>query len=69
MILITRRMQNLNFSVMLFWYGFVAMVITTVIICSESLINSASIRFLSYSGVQYGWMILITVSNFVAISV
>ena len=54
---------------MLFWYGFVAMIITTIIICSESLLKSSSIRFLSYSGVQFGWMFLITVSNFVAISV
>ena len=66
--LIARRLQSVSFSVMLFWYGFVAVPCNIVMVLSESWINQVSIRFWDYGWSQYGWMLLITVLNFIGIS-
>ena len=63
--LIARRMQNVSFSVMLFWYGCVAVPINLAIVVGESWFNEVSIRFWSYDGGQYGWLFLITILNFI----
>ena len=66
--LIARRMQKLSFSVMLFWYGCTAVPINIIIILGESLLSQASIRFWDYDASQFGWMILITSMNFIALA-
>ena len=48
--LIARRLQTVSFSVLLFWYGIVAVPCMLVMVVSESWINQVSIRFWDYSG-------------------
>mmetsp|Transcript_83 Transcript_83/g.114 ORF Transcript_83/g.114 Transcript_83/m.114 type:complete len:114 (-) Transcript_83:202-543(-) len=62
--IITRKMQKVNFSVMLFYYSCIAFPVTMVIILGESWINAHGLRFWDYSGSQYGWMLLVSLLNF-----
>ena len=64
--LLSRRMQDVSFSVLTFWYGCIAVPISTIVIFGESWINQTSIRFFDYAASQYGWMLLITTMNFSA---
>jgi drug/metabolite transporter (DMT)-like permease len=49
---------------MLFSYGIVGFFATIIILTVESLINWTPWRFTSYTGEQYGWMLLASfVSN------
>ena len=63
--LLCRSLQRINFSVILFWLGAVAVPVNFIMILGESWFSDIEIRLWSYSASQYGWMLMITVLNFI----
>merc|ERR1712166_307543 len=54
----TRKLQKIHPTSMLFSYSIVGALATLVILIIESLATWSPWRFTTYTGAQYGWMIL-----------
>ena len=65
--LLSRSLQDVNFSVLLFWYGVVAVPANLLIVLCEAYVNSHSFRLLEYDAGQYMWMLLIAFFNFIGV--
>lgn len=67
--ILTRRMQKVNFAVMLFYYAIVAFLVTCMMIAGECLVNGSHVRLFSdYSATQFGWMFLVSVINYIGLN-
>lgn len=66
--ILTRRMQKVNFAVMLFYYSAVAFFITLIMILGEVLVNGSEIRIFAYSGEQFGWILLVCFVNYLGLN-
>lgn len=63
---ITRKMQEYNFAVMLFWYAMFAAPVTMLLIFCDCLANRRTIQLLSYDYSQYGWILLVSIFGFIS---
>ena len=61
-------MQKINFAVMLFYYSLMAFVITVVLVLGEAWVHDHAVRLWSYSGEQYGFMVLLSSVNFISLN-
>ena len=66
--MLTRRMQKINFAVMLFYYSLVACPCTAIMILGETWVNDHAIRMFSYNGTQFLWMIGVSAVNFIGLN-
>lgn len=64
----TRKMQKLNFAVMLFYYACIAFPTMLIGVLIDSLIRGEAIRFWSYDGTQYMFICLISIINMIGLS-
>ena len=68
MAIITRQIQSVNFAVIIFYYGCVAVPATLAMIFIEAWCNDAPLRILSYNGAQFGWIISLSVISFAGLA-
>ena len=61
-------MQNVNFAVILFYYGVVAFILSLLMVVLESLVKHEAIRLWEYSGEQYGYMLLLSTVNYIGMN-
>lgn len=65
---LSRKLQKIHFSVMLFYYSLIALPVTLAILLGESWINDHPVRFFTaYSLEQYGWMFLVALVNWLGL--
>ena len=66
--ILTRKMQRMNFAVMLFYYAIMAMGMSLGIVLVESWIKGEPLRFWAYNGEQLGYSLLLSLVNFIGLN-
>ena len=64
---ITRKMQKINFAIMLFYYGAFAMPVMFTVLYIESQITGESVRLLNYTSEQYCWEFGVALINYLGL--
>lgn len=66
--ILTRQMQSMHFSVMLFYYSIVASVCSALMILCQAWIKDEPIRLFTYDGEQWLFLCSVSVVNFIGLN-